>query len=235
MEIPGVRKSVYQYLRKKIIAGELPAGQKLNENQLASLLDISRPPLREAFQILEHEHLVVNIPRKGTYVALTSKEDLHAVYHARKMIECYAIDLLKIQNIRDLPQVAAVLDYTSDLSLPDSAKDEDRFNYLMGFADFHIKLVESAGNSRLIHFYNIISSNLARYQFMYVYLPGLTRNSQEKHHQILEYINSGAYELAKERLGTHIDFFIELLKPKISEVKSKHQEVQRLEQGRILK
>lgn len=230
MEILGVRESVYQYLREKIITAELPAGQKLNENQLASLLDISRPPLREAFQILEHEHLVVNIPRKGTYVALTSTKDLQEVYHARKMIECYAIDLLRVKNIRDLPQVAAALDYTSDLSLQDSAKPGDRLNYLMAFANFHIKLVESAGNSRLIHFYEIISSNLARYQFMYAYLPGLTRNSQEEHHQILEYIKSGAYDRAKVYLGTHIDFFIELLRPKISEVNSKDQEVQRLEQ-----
>jgi DNA-binding GntR family transcriptional regulator len=217
MEILSVTKSVYQYLKDRIITGELPAGQKLNENQLSSLLDISRPPLREAFRILENEHLVENIPRRGTYVAPISKEDLQDVYHARKMIECYAIDLLKIKNIRDLPQVAATLNCTSDLSLPDSAKPEERLNYLMAFADFHIKLVRAAGNSRLIHCYDIIFSNLARYQFMYVYIPGLTRNSQEEHHLILEYIKSGAYDHAKEHMKTHIDYFIELLEPKITE------------------
>jgi DNA-binding GntR family transcriptional regulator len=223
VEILGVTKSVYQYLRDRIITGGLPPGQKLNENQLASLLDISRPPLREAFRILEHEHLVVNIPRKGTYVAPISTQDLQEVYHTRKMIECYAIELLRIKNMRDLPQVAAALDYTSDLSVPEptSENPEDRLNYLMAFADFHVKLVEAAGNSRLIHFYDIISSNLARYQFMYVYLPGLTRNSQEEHHHILEYISSGAYDRAKEHLETHIDYFIELLGARISEEGSK--------------
>jgi DNA-binding GntR family transcriptional regulator len=223
VEILGVTKSVYQYLRDQIITGELPASQKLNENQLASLLDISRPPLREAFRILEHEHLLVNIPRKGTYVAPISIRDLQEVYHTRKMIESYAIELLRIKNIRDLPQVAAALDYTSHLALPRSQGDkpEERLHYLMAFADFHVKLIEAAGNSRLIHFYNIISSNLARYQFMYVYLPGLTRNSQEEHHQILDYIASGAYDHAKEHLETHIDYFIKLLEPKITQETSK--------------
>jgi DNA-binding GntR family transcriptional regulator len=211
MEILGVTRSAYQYLRTKIITGELPAGQKLNENQLASLLDISRPPLREAFRILENERLVENHPRRGTYVAPISKEDLEDVYHNRKMIECYAIDLLKFKNIRELPQVSAALDYTVNLSLPDSAKPEERMNYLIAFADFHIQLVKAAGSPRLIHFYDVIFSNVARYQFMYVDIPGLTRNSQQEHHLILEYIKSGAYGSAKEHLEAHIDFFIELL------------------------
>ena len=84
MEIIGVTRSAFHYLRAKIITGELPAGQKLNENQLSSLLDISHPPLREAFRLLEHEHLVVNVPRKGICVTTVSREDLREVYNASK-------------------------------------------------------------------------------------------------------------------------------------------------------
>lgn len=217
MEIIGVTRSAFQYLRVKIITGELPAGQKLNENQLSSLLDISRPPLREAFRLLEHEHLVVNIPRKGTYVTNISREDFREVYHAREMIECYAIDLLETKNIRELPQVGSVLDQTIDLSLPSNAEGEEKLDYLMAFANFHVALVEAAGNSRLIYFYQAISSNLSRYQFMYAYIPGLTRNSQEEHQQIMELIKIGAYDRAKEHLQAHIDNFIGLLETKIGE------------------
>jgi len=102
MEIKSVTDSVTQYLRKQIITSELAAGQRLNETNLASHLSISRPPIREAFRILENEHLVVNIPRKATYVSDISIEDLQEVYQAREMLECYAIDLLKDKNISDL-------------------------------------------------------------------------------------------------------------------------------------
>jgi len=173
--------------------------------------------LREAFRLLEHEHLVVNIPRKGTYVTNISREDFREVYHAREMIECYAVDLLETKNIRELPQVGSVLDQTIDLSLPSNAEGEEKLDYLMAFANFHVALVEAAGNSRLIYFYQAISSNLSRYQFMYAYIPGLTRNSQEEHQQIMELIKIGAYDRAKEHLQAHIDNFIGLLETKIGE------------------
>ena len=66
MEVFGVKENVVQYLRSKIITGELAVGQKLNELELSCLLSISRPPLREAYRILENEYVIVSIPRKGT-------------------------------------------------------------------------------------------------------------------------------------------------------------------------
>ncbi|OQX53185.1 MAG: hypothetical protein B5M53_07295 [Candidatus Cloacimonas sp. 4484_209] len=177
MKIKSITESVVEYLRLKIITGELVAGQKLNETELASRLNISRPPLREAFRILENEHLVVSVPRKGTYVTDISIEDLEEVYQAREMLECYAIDLLKDKNIRDLPTVTASVESASDLAIPSQDNREEVFSYLKSFVGFHIKLVESAGNSWVTHFYNSISSHLARYQFIYLYIPGSGRRS----------------------------------------------------------
>ena len=102
MEILGVTKSTVQYLREQIITGELAPGQKLSEMEISSNLGISRPPLREAFRILENENLVLSIPRKGCYVTQVSMEDCRHIYEAREMIECHAIELLKAQNVRDL-------------------------------------------------------------------------------------------------------------------------------------
>ncbi|UCB51463.1 MAG: GntR family transcriptional regulator [Deltaproteobacteria bacterium] len=42
---------------------------------LSSNLGISRPPLCEAFRVLENEYLVLSIPRKGCYVTQVSMED----------------------------------------------------------------------------------------------------------------------------------------------------------------
>jgi len=215
MEIKSITESVVEYLRLKIITGELAAGQKLNETELASHLNISRPPLREAFRILENEHLVVNIPRKATYVSNISVEDLKGVYQAREMLECYAIDLLKARNIRDLPNVTASVESASDLSIPSQDNREEVFTYLKAFVDFHIKLIESAGNHWVIHFYNSISSHLARYQFLYLYIPSSGRRSIEEHQQILDFIKIGNYEKAEKFMRKHINYTFEFLKNKI--------------------
>lgn len=215
MEIKSITESVVEYLRLQIITGELAAGQKLNETELASHLIISRPPLREAFRILENEYLVVNIPRKATYISDISIEDLKEVYQAREMLECYAIDLLKDKNIRKLPNATASVKTASDLPIPSQDNREEVFTYLKAFVDFHIKLIESTGNHWVIHFYNSISSHLARYQFIYLYIPGSGRRSIEEHNQILDFIKTGNYEKAKKFMREHINYTFEFLKNKI--------------------
>ncbi len=215
MEIKSITESVVEYLRLQIITGELAAGQRINETELASYLNISRPPLREAFRILENEYLVVNIPRKATYISDISIEDLKEVYQAREMLECYAINFLKDKNIRKLPNATASVKTASDLPIPSRDNREEVFTYLKAFVDFHIKLIESTGNHWVIHFYNSISSHLARYQFIYLYIPGSGRRSIEEHNQILDFIKTGNYEKAKKFMREHINYTFEFLKNKI--------------------
>ena len=87
MEILSVTQSAFQYIKARILTGEFPPGEKLNESQLVELLGISRPPLREAFRLLENEHLVVNLPRRGTYVSDVSIDEFRELYQVREMIE----------------------------------------------------------------------------------------------------------------------------------------------------
>jgi DNA-binding GntR family transcriptional regulator len=215
MEILGVTATVVVNLRNKIITGELHAGQKLNESQLASDFGISRPPLREAFRMLEQAQLLVSIPRKGTFVAEASLGNFIELYQAREMIECHAIDLIEEKGLKSYPDVESILYETSDLPLPPERDNQSKLDYLMAFAGFHHKIVEMAGNSQLIHFYRTISHLLARYQFMYAYLPGLTRDSQADHQNIYNFIKQGQYARAKEFLRSHIKSFVKLMESKM--------------------
>jgi DNA-binding GntR family transcriptional regulator len=217
IETLSVTNSIVEYLRGKIIIGELPGGQRLNENQLAPKLGISRPPMREAFRILEHEHVIVSIPRKGVYIKELSINDCQEVYQMREMLECFAVDLLKAQNISSLPEVSSALTSESGLLIPPDDDQDQRLKYLKIFADFHIKMVEAPGNNRLDYFYKSIQSTLYRYQFMYLSLPGAGPHSFEEHHHILNLITAGAYDEAKKYLKAHIDRMFELLVGKMKE------------------
>jgi DNA-binding GntR family transcriptional regulator len=217
MEVLSVTASTLQVLREKIINGELKPGQKLNESALSLELGISRPPLREAFRLMETDHLVVNVPRKGTFVTELSVKDFMEVSQAREMIECYTIDLLEASGKRHLPAVAAALDKALGLPLPlknvEPAHLADGIRVLL---DFHAKLVESSGNSLLTHMYRSISSNLARYQFIYFFLNGAAEHSLADHKRTLEFIRAGRYDRAREELKGHIRYAVELVKSRIS-------------------
>lgn len=216
MEISNVTGSALQFLREKIITGELKSGQKLNESNLSVKLGISRPPLREAFRVLEKDHLVFNIPRKGTYVAELSVRDFEELSQVREMIECYAIDLLKASNIRNLPKVTVALNKALSLPNPlNSVDPEELLNRIKVFLDFHTSLIESSRNSRLTYIYNSIGFNLARYQFIYFYIDGTAQHSLSDHKRILEFIKNGNYDEGREELRKHIHYAVELVKNRI--------------------
>jgi DNA-binding GntR family transcriptional regulator len=207
--------SITEYLKNRIITGELAPGQKLNEISLTSELDVSSAPLREAFRILENEYLVVSIPRKGCFVTELSMEDCREIYQARETLECSAIDLLKAKNIRELPGVAAVVVETEEhlaVHSPDNPGPvSDNPN---PFPLFHIKLVEATGNEWLLRLYKSISATLARYQFM-CYVHGMLDQTQKEHEQILDAIKRGAYGEAKKTLKAHINSFLRLIKERL--------------------
>lgn len=217
MEVLGVKESVVQILRTKIIVGELKPGQRLNEAKLALELGISRPPIREAFRVLEAEHLVVSQPRRGAFVSELSVEDLREVFEARIMIECYAIDFLKAKKVRKLPEVEETLRKTCGLSFPSTGSREEVLQYLQRVIAFHRKLIEITRNHWIERFYESIHPSLTRYEFIYTYLPDRAGPWRSEHKKILEFFKAGQYEKAKGLLRTHILRVVEVLAKRIGE------------------
>jgi DNA-binding GntR family transcriptional regulator len=221
LNVTGVTESVVKHLRMHIIEGKLGPGQKLNELELSSSLGISRPPLREAFRILENENLVISIPRKGCYVSELSMNDCRQIYKARELIECGTIDCLKARNIRDLPEVAEALDLTEQQqAIPSDDTKIAELGSRNPFPYFHIKLVESTGNNWLIRFYRMIAPTLARYQFM-CYVPEILSRVQEEHKVILNFIKNGEYDSAKQSLKRHIDWYVKFIEQTLRENRGK--------------
>ena len=211
MKIDSVIDRVVKFLTARIITGEFPPGNKLNEADLALKLDVSRPSLREAFRILEQKHLIKNLPRKGSFVAELSIEDFNSLYHAREMIECYAINLIETLRKRKLPKVEATFKTNSVSILPPENDPQQKLKHLQSLIIFHYRLVEAADNEHILRFYETIASNLARYQFIYLYEPSFSTGSDEDHKKILDHIRRGEYSKAKTTLIQHMSHFSALM------------------------
>jgi DNA-binding GntR family transcriptional regulator len=74
-------------LRETILRGELPAGARLGEAELASRLGTSRTPVREALSRLAAEGLVELVPNRGARVASWSVAELEGVFELRTLLE----------------------------------------------------------------------------------------------------------------------------------------------------
>ncbi|MEJ2665775.1 MAG: GntR family transcriptional regulator [Deinococcales bacterium] len=88
-----LREQSLDALREAIITGALAPGSKLVEARLASELEVSRGPLREAIRQLAEEGLVEHIPYRGAYVRKLTIRDLEEMYSYRTTLETFAFKL----------------------------------------------------------------------------------------------------------------------------------------------
>lgn len=92
---------VYDHLRNKILNNELLPGDKLIEMDIASDLEVSRTPVREALAKLANEHLAENFPRKSYIVSKISMKDAKDLYTVRTALEPLAAKQLAQEGITD--------------------------------------------------------------------------------------------------------------------------------------
>jgi len=193
-------EKVADVLRENIVSGTLKAGEKLKENQIANILNISRPPIREAFRILAAEGLVILIPRKGAFVSKLSIQEAREIYTIRSMIESFAarlaIPIIKQKQISELELTLKVMERKIEETNP---KEIRRVNI-----EFHKRIVEMSENQRLISFYKSILLPIRRYQKLALPTPPFWKISLDEHKKILEAIKCKNIELAEKLSREHI-------------------------------
>jgi len=80
-------------VRNMLVDGRLPAGERINEVQLAQQLGISRTPLREALARLAHEGALRSVPRIGYFARPLTLEELEQIYPIRRLLDPEALQL----------------------------------------------------------------------------------------------------------------------------------------------
>ena len=106
-----LHESVVERLRDMIVEGQLAAGARLHDANLATTLQVSRTPIREAIKLLATEGLVDLLPGRGARVSDFSIDDIKQLFEAIAGIERNACelaaeritdrDLEKLQRLHD--------------------------------------------------------------------------------------------------------------------------------------
>ena len=87
-------------LRRAILEGELPAGKKISEPELANAYGVSRGSLREAISKLENCNLVTRKPNVGARIIGFSMTHMMEIYLIREAMEGMAARLAA-ENMND--------------------------------------------------------------------------------------------------------------------------------------
>jgi DNA-binding GntR family transcriptional regulator len=94
-------ESIYDILRRRIIQFELLPGQILSENNLASVLGVSRTPVRDALSRLAEEGCIHVYPQRGTEVSYISLERVRQAVFLCTVLEQDVLEQLCTEGVSD--------------------------------------------------------------------------------------------------------------------------------------
>jgi DNA-binding GntR family transcriptional regulator len=190
-------------LREVILAGELPAGARLGEVELAERLGVSRTPVREALNKLAAEGLVQIVPNRGARVATWSVEELEGVFELRALLEPQLTALAVPQaTAADADELDVLAHRMAAVGSPGPAQDLDALVPLN--RAFHDRLVALAGHPALAGaLAGAIHPPIVVRNF-HAYDGASLRRSLAHHVEIVAAVRAGDPEWARAVMTAHI-------------------------------
>jgi DNA-binding GntR family transcriptional regulator len=155
-----LRDKVYHLLREWIINGALKPGERIVESVLASRMQVSRAPFREALWLLASEGLVRLEAHQSAFVTQLSREDLEQIFEVRELLEIHAAKRL---HAHLSPEKSAELEQAL-AALREAARRRDVQGFSEADREFHRTLGRLAGNRYLEQMLNGVCTVFFAYQ-----------------------------------------------------------------------
>lgn len=134
--------AVYLHVKEKIIYREFTPGQLLFEGDIAAILNVSKTPVREAFNRLQHEGLIEVIPYKGYFVSTLTFENIKELFELRILLEGFsakaAAERCSDEQLIELTRLART---KIDSQSPNAQKE-----FLKANVEFHTLIGKLSGN-----------------------------------------------------------------------------------------
>jgi len=137
---------VFEHIKEMILKGEIPAGKRMIESEIANFMGISRTPVREAVHKLEAEGFLKPLPKAGYVVRGLTLSDIEETFDIRSILESFAgyLAAIRYSDEEILPLEEKIEEFQRHLDR-DDLKGLTRIN-----TDFHELLYSLSRSPRLI-------------------------------------------------------------------------------------
>lgn len=195
-------------LRDAIVGGRLQPNERLIETDVARTLGVGRSAVRTALARLEQEGLVEHERNRGARVRFIGKDEAVEILEARAVLEGLAArqaaikagpgDVDRLRGI--LEQMRALLDRGDLLG----ASEEN--------AVLHRTLLEIASHDTTARLISTLKSQLVRFQYRTILLPGRSERSFGEHRAVVEAVAAGNAVAAEEAMRVHLSHVADALR-----------------------
>jgi DNA-binding GntR family transcriptional regulator len=195
--LPGTADRVRQKLLELILSGEIAAGTRLDQRQLAKRLETTTAPLREALSALENEGLLVRQAGLGIFCRVYTVLEIEEMVEIRGVLEALAarraVGRITAVEISELREIAR--------RLSEPIKPNGVAEFLKCHVGFHKRVIQISRSPRLQallefhHFVDIVLANIA---------PQLWKIEPHDHLGLVSALESGNPEWAEQSMRNHI-------------------------------
>jgi DNA-binding GntR family transcriptional regulator len=191
---------IADHLETLILEGSFAHGDRLDEVQLAARFDVSRTPLREAFQRLALSGLVEHIPRRGMFVRQPGPVELLEMFEVMAELEAacvrFAARRIDDRALEDLHAANALCRAAMEGRDPDA--------YYQANERFHAILYRQSGNGFLEGECHRLHRRLMPFRRLQLRLRGRLRQSMAEHEAVVAALEDGDGEAASRAMRDHV-------------------------------
>lgn len=204
----SVRELVYEELKKMIIEGDIPAGERIVETEYASKFQISRTPIREAIRMLELEGFVEVQSKGGVIVKTITKTDIEEIYRIRIALESIIIEeVIRKANSKDIRRLTRLIEDTEEL-IEDYEEEKEIFEL---FSQFNKLLYDIAKLKRVEDMITNIKLYLSKFRRIAVESDERRMVAFEDHKRLVEAIKNKDFKLALEVNRIHLERSVDFI------------------------
>ena len=201
MESRPIREIAYEVLKKAIITGEIPAGERIVETEYADRLHISRTPLREALRKLERDGLVEYVMRRGVVVRAFTVDDVREIYTIRN-----ALEMLTLPAIVEKATAEDIASLRETLAEMDKLMEQDDVESLSPLArSFYWQLTCISQQKRILRVIESQDEYIRRFSAMAIRQEDRRGAAHQEHHRLVDYVEARDLARFTELTRTHIE------------------------------
>jgi DNA-binding GntR family transcriptional regulator len=190
----------YLRLRGAILRGDLVPNQRLVEADMSSAFELPRAAVRTALVRLEHEGLIEREPHRGARVRLVTEQEAVEILEARAALEGLAASQAAKGITRSrAAELRAVLERQRA-----ALGKEDLLGASDVNAELHAKIVELSGHATAQRLISALNSQMVRFQFRTILIPGRPAQSLQEHQAIVEAVAAGDAKKAERAMHRHL-------------------------------
>jgi DNA-binding GntR family transcriptional regulator len=205
----NLRDAAYMALRHRLMSGEFSFRDRLAEERLASLLGISRTPVREALTRLSSDGLVEKRPDGGYYPTEPDLVGLRDLYEIRVTLELRGLQrAIELGTIHDPALLEPLRDSWRALRT-DPPKPDPMFVAID--ESFHVTLSRASGNLELANMLEAVNARIRPVRMYDFMTADRVRLTIEQHLGIVEKVLDRQVEESVVALRKHVGESMEVV------------------------